>query len=149
MSWLLIAAAIAVGGLLFVLYRFFAARHLQRFIERRRSSSRIVSLGEFVDGSRRMAVALALTDTAFYYENTDMQASLDLEWIEEVGYESELSTGRAVVGGEVLRLRCQRQLFEFVLSTDVVGAWKRVMPAHLLASAAAPAMAGPLAPEFA
>jgi len=149
MSWLLIATAIAVGGLLVALYRTHVSRQLRSLIERRRPSSRVVSLGEFVDGSRRMAVALALTDAAFYYENTDMQASLDLEWIEEVGYEGEFSTGRAVVGGQVLRLRCQRQLFEFFLSNDVVAAWKAVMPARRLIAASTPAMTGTVAPEFA
>jgi len=149
MLWILIAATLAVAGSFWAVYRKLGSRHLQSIIERRRPSSRIVSLGEFVDGSRHLAVALALTDAAFYYENSDMQASLDLEWIEEVSYESELATGRAVVGGQVLRLRCQRQLFEFVLSNDVVAAWKAAMPAGRPVPAPTPPLTGSLAPEFA
>lgn len=148
MSWILVAAALAVG-VGWALYRKLGSRHLQRILDRRRPSSRIVSLGEFVEGGRHMAVALALTDAAFYYESSDMQASLDLEWIEEVSYDSELATGRVVVDAQVLRLRCQSQLFEFVLSSDVVAAWKAAMPAGRPVPASTPAMTANLAPEFA
>lgn len=149
MFWLLIAAAISVGVLFWNLSRRFSARRLHDFNESRRAASRIVSLGEFVDGNRTLAVALALTDLAFYYENTDMQASLDLQWIEEVDYDSALASGRSTEGGQVLRLRCMRQVFEFILRDDVVAAWKGVMPARRSIYLAPPAVTGGLAPEFA
>lgn len=128
MFWLLIAAAIAVGVLFWNLYRQFSSRRLHDFNQKRRASSRLVSLGEFVDGNRTLAVALALTDLTFYYENADMQASLDLQWIEEVDYDSALGSGRTVEGGQVLRLRCVRQVFEFILRHQDVAMWQAVMP---------------------
>ncbi len=130
MFWLIAFAAVAIAVLIWALYGQFASGRLQKMNDSRRATSRLVSRGEFVDGNRRLEVALALTDSAFYYENSDMQASLDLEWIEEIEYDSELGTGRSVQDGKILRLRCHRQVFEFVLANDVVLAWKNAMPAR-------------------
>jgi hypothetical protein len=149
MFWLMIGAAVAVAGLVWMLYRLYASRNLQKFNDGRRATSRLVSRGEFVDGNRRLEVALALTDVAFYYENADMQASLDLEWIEEVEYASELATGRSVVDGKVLRLRCHRQVFEFVLQNAVVLAWKNVLPTRRGSAVVLPRMGGGLTPDLA
>ena len=98
----------------------------------------MVSRGEFVDGNRHLAVALAVTDSTFFYENSDMQASLDLQWVREIEYDTELATGTAVAGGKALRLRCYSQTFEFVLPNDVVARWHMMMPPR---RAAEPAVA--------
>ena len=124
-----LAAATVIAILLWNLYRRNASQGLQKINDQRRATSRIVSRGEFVDGSRCLEVALALTDKALYYESSEVQASLDLEWIEEVDYDTELATGRSIAGGQVLRLRCHRQVFEFILPDEVVLAWKGVLPA--------------------
>ena len=111
-----ILVAIAVIAFLgWTLWKRTSSDSLQLFTDRRRDSSRVVGRGEFVDGSRHMPVALALTDAAFYYENSDMQASLERQWIHEVEYDDELSTGQSIGKGTVLRLRCFSQKFEFVL----------------------------------
>lgn len=108
----------------------FASDHLQLYIDRRRGSSRMVSRGEFVDGRRHLPVALALTDQAFFYENSDMQALLERQWIQEIEYDDELSTGQTIGDGTVLRLRCFSQAFEFVLRPDSVQQWKTSLPPH-------------------
>jgi hypothetical protein len=115
------------------LFKRFAADRIEAFSARRRGSSRLVSRGELVDGSRHLTVALALTESAFIYENSDMEASLDRKWIEEVEYENELSTGQPVRHGKVLRLRCYSKTFEFVLPRDVVRQWQSILPPHRLA----------------
>ena len=94
----------------------------------------MVSRGEFVDGNRHLAVALALTDQAFYYENGDMQASLERHWIQEIEYDDELATSQSIGSGTVLRLRCFSQTFEFVLPPDTVRQWKIFLPPHRLLS---------------
>ncbi|HEV7429108.1 MAG TPA: hypothetical protein VGQ46_22355 [Thermoanaerobaculia bacterium] len=127
-TWFLIAAAIALAVLGWNLYRRLGADRIEKFMERRRTTARMVSRGEFVDGNRHLAVALAVTDSTFFYENSDMQASLDLQWVREIEYDSELATGGAVAGGKVLRLRCYSQTFEFVLPNDVVARWHMMMP---------------------
>ena len=129
MFLLIIAALAAIALLVWDLGRRFKTDHLHGLNERRRAASRIVGRAAFVDGKRWLEVALALTDTAFYYENSSVQSSLDLSWIEEVEYDTRLTTGRTVASGKVMRLRCHRQAFEFVLADEVVLAWKAVFPA--------------------
>jgi hypothetical protein len=127
--WFVIPGVV-VAFLLFNLFKRLASDRIEAFTASRRDSSRLVSRGELVDGSRHLEVALALTDSAFIYENSDMQASLERKWIQEVEYENELSTGQSVGDGKVLRLRCFSKTFEFVLPRDVVGQWQTVLPAH-------------------
>lgn len=128
MTFLMILALVVVVFLGWNLYRRFGADHIEEFMERRRAASRMVSRGELVDGNRHLEVALALTQSTFFYENRDMQASLDLRWVREIEYDTELATGTAVAGRRVLRLRSQSQTFEFVLPPDVVGRWHMMLP---------------------
>jgi hypothetical protein len=132
MWWLLMLASL-LPLLGWMLWRRFLSDRLQLFSDRRRSSSQLVSRGEFVDGSRHLEVALALTDVAFYYENEDMEASLERQWIHEVEYDDELSTGQGVGDGTVLRLRCFSQMFEFILPHDSVRQWETLLPPHRMA----------------
>ena len=126
---LLVFVAVAVVGFLgWNLYRRFGADRIQALNDKRRAASRIVSRGEFVDGNRHLDVALAVTQSTFFYENADMQASLDLDWIREIEYDTELSTGTTPATGKVLRLRSRSQTFEFVLPNDVVARWHMMLP---------------------
>lgn len=128
LPWLLLVAVVVVGFLGWHLYRRFGADRIQALNDKRRATSRIVSRGEFVDGNRHLDVALAVTQSTFFYENADMQASLDLDWIREIEYDSELSTGTTPATGKVLRLRSRSQTFEFVLPNDVVARWHMMLP---------------------
>ncbi|HEV7485271.1 MAG TPA: hypothetical protein VGQ65_06280 [Thermoanaerobaculia bacterium] len=127
-TWFLIAAFIALAVLGWNFYRRLSADRIEKFMERRRPTARMVSRADFIDGDRHVAVALAVTDSTFFYENTGMQATLDLQWVREIEYGTELATGVAVVGGKVLRLRCYSQTFEFVLPNEVVARWHMMMP---------------------
>lgn len=128
MIWLSIAAVAAIGFLAWNLSRRLGSDHLAAFSDRRRASARLVSRGEFVDGSRRLPVALALTDSALIYENTELKASLGLEWVREIEYDTMLATGLDVRDGRVLRLRSDSQTFEFVLPVDVADRWGSLLP---------------------
>ncbi len=127
-AFLLLAAGLIVVFLGWNLYRRFAADRLAELNERRRGSSRMVGRGEFVDGNRHLDVALAVTESTLFYENGDMQASLDLQWIREVEYDDELATGSPIAGAKVLRLRSDSQTFEFVVPNDSVTRWQIVLP---------------------
>jgi len=127
-TWFLIAAFIALAVLGWNFYRRLSADRIEKFMERRRPTARMVSRADFIDGDRHVAVSLAVTDSTFFYENTDMQSTLDLQWVREIEYGTELATGVAVVGGKVLRLRCYSQTFEFVLPNEVVARWHMMMP---------------------
>lgn len=128
LPWLILVAVIVVGFLGWYLYRRFGADRIQALNDKRRAASRIVSRGEFVDGNRHLDVALAVTQSTFFYENADMQASLDLDWIREIEYDTELSTGTTPATGKVLRLRSRSQTFEFILPNDVVARWHMMLP---------------------
>ena len=126
---------VAILGVIF--YRRFAAERIERVMERHRKNARLVTRGSFVDGNRRVDVALALDDSTFYYENSDTQGSIDLEWVREIEYANELATGGAVAGGKVLRLRSQSQVFEFVLPDAIVAKWHTMLPRRPTVASAA------------
>ena len=80
---------------------------------------------------QKYQVALSLTATAIYYQNPDLDASFDLKDIEEVEYDDELATGRAVTHGcRALRLRSHGHTFEFILQPADCSQWMAVLPAH-------------------
>ncbi len=141
MSLLLLAAFVVLALFGWNLYRRFGADRIGELCETRRSGSRIVSRGEYVDGNRHMEVALALTGSTFFYETADMQASLELQWIREVEYDTHLATGNPAAGGRVLRLRCYSQVFEFVLPSEVVPRWYLMMPPRRSTPIAVPELA--------
>jgi len=126
--WLSLVAVVVVGILGWNLYRRFGADSIQALNEKRRATSRIVGRAEFVDGNRHLNVALAVTQSTFFYENADMQASIDLDWIREIEYDTELATGTTPATGKVLRLRSNSQTFEFILPNDVVARWHMMLP---------------------
>jgi len=134
-AWLSIGGFVVAALLGWNLRKRFAADGIRRIEDGRRASSRLVSGAELIDGSRHLPVSLALNEQALYYENAGMQASLDLEWIQEVEYGNELVTGQHVGHGKVVRLRCYSQVFEFVLPADLVPQWQAVLPARRKAAA--------------
>ena len=129
---LLLLTVGAIAVLVWMLSKRAASDAITLYEDRRRPSSQLVSRGELIDGNRRMPVALALTDVAVFYENTDMQGSLERQWIHEIEYDDELTTGQTIGDGTVLRLRCFSQKFEFLLAPANVGQWKVALPPHRL-----------------
>lgn len=147
MIWLSIVAVAVALFLAWNLYRRFGADRILAFNEKRRASSRLVGRGELVDGNRHLEVALAVTSSTFYYENADMQASIDLQWVREIEYDNELSTGMLVQGGKVLRLRSNSQTFEFVLPNDMVARWHMMLPPRRIMETNIAPPAAPLTPQ--
>lgn len=126
---LLSVAAMAVAAFLcWILYRHIGASRIDALTDKRRATSRMVGRGEFVDGSRHLKVALALTNTDLFYENGDMQASLDLHWVREIEYDTRLATGHAIEGDKVLRIRCFSQVFEFIIPGADLVRWHMMLP---------------------
>ena len=102
---------------------------VDEFVKRRSAEARLCSRADFVEGRERIPVALALTDDTIYYENPDLQASLELARIEEVEYDDETATGHNVVG-KALRLRAHGHSFEFVLDSETARKWQVALPPH-------------------
>jgi hypothetical protein len=134
-----IAGLAVLAALIWILMRMRSTDLLEEKMARRRSSSRLVSRADLVEGSERIPVALALTNEAIYYENPDLDASLDLQQIEEVEYDNETATGQ-VLDGNALRLRSHGHTFEFVLDPDSTGKWRAMLPARRLGQGTAQAV---------
>ena len=130
MIWALLAGAVAtiVTAIVWKIRDKGVGDSIERLLERRRTSSRMASRGEFVEGESRVPVALSLTNATFFYENSSLRAYFDLQLIRGVEYDNCLGTGRRVKGGKVLRLRCSDEVFEFVLPDEVVTRWHMMLP---------------------
>lgn len=135
--WLSILAIGVIVFLSWNLYRRLGADRITAFIEKRRPTSRMVGKGEYVDGNRHLEVALSVSQSTFFYENADMQASIDLEWVREIEYDTELATGTVPSSGKVLRLHSNSQTFEFVLPNDLVARWHMMLPPRRAVAATA------------
>jgi hypothetical protein len=116
--WLLAIAVLALLGFS-VFNRFSDDRH-EAFTARLRNSSQLVSRGEFINGSRHLDAALALTESSFIYESVDGQSTFDRKWIQEVEY----ANGK-------MRLRCFSNTLEFLLSPAVMLQWEAILPAQV------------------
>ena len=131
-----LAAGVAVAFLGWNLVRRFGADRIEALMEKRRGTSRLVSRAELVDGNRHLGVALAVTQSTLFYENSAMKASIDLQWVREIEYDTELATGTTPPAGKVLRLRSNSQMFEFVLPSDVMQRWHLMLPPRRAGKAA-------------
>ena len=110
---------------------------LSGILEKRRSSARLVTRADYVESLEKMPVALALTADSFYYENPELEASFDLNRIDEVEYDDELATGRSIpAGSRALRLRSHGATFEFILTSDDAATGTNALPPRRLGQAA-------------
>lgn len=130
LNWMLFIELPLLVVLVWLFAKVHSAGLLTGLIDGRRASSRIVGRGELIDGNRHIPVALALSDSTFFYENDDMKASLGLKYIQEIEYEVESSTGTMADGGKYLRFRCFSQMFEFLIRGDEVARWESILPAY-------------------
>jgi len=136
MALLSIAAGVVVALLAWNLIRRFGSDRIGALMEKRRATSRFVCRGELVDGNRHLDVAMAVTQSTLFYENANLQASIDLQWVREIEYDTTLATGTAPPAGKVLRLRSNSQMLEFVIAADVMPRWHLMLPPRRAGKAA-------------
>jgi hypothetical protein len=107
------------------------------FLDKRRGSAKLVSRGDYVEGAETIPVALALTDDTFFYENADLEASFDLNRIDEIEYSDELMTGKNHAEScRVLRLRSHGTTFEFLIDKAESRKWEAALPPRTLGQVA-------------
>lgn len=115
--------------LVVVLVKVLQKDRLDAIMKKRAGSSMIVTRAEYVDGVNSIPVSMALTKDAIYYENPDLEASFDLNRIDEIEYGEELATGRDIHAGKhVLRLRSHGATFEFVMDDADEKKWVASLP---------------------
>ena len=132
MDWLGTVTVVGLVVLVALIVIFLKVRMkdlVEEHVRRRSAGSRVCSRADLVEGIERIPVALALTDDTIYYENPDLQASLELRRIDEVEYDDETVTGHGVTG-KALRLRSHGHTFEFVLDSETARKWEMALPAH-------------------
>jgi len=125
----IVIGLIAVVALTVVYLRMRQGDQLKAIMDKRRSGSKLVSRADYVEGAETIPVALALTADTFYYENRDLEASFDLNRIDEIEYSDELMTGKR--HGEdcrVLRLRSHGTTFEYLIEKGESKKWETTLP---------------------
>jgi hypothetical protein len=120
---------VAVAVLAVVYLKLRAKDTIDAALAKHRGSSKLVSRAEYVEGAEKIPVALALTDSSFFYENADLEASFDLDRLDEIEYDDDLATGAKLHAGcGVLRLRSHGATFEFVLEKGDCAKWEAALP---------------------
>jgi hypothetical protein len=131
MSATVTLVGLAVLAVLVVVYLKLRQKdHLGVLMDKRRGSSTLVTRAEYVEGREQVPVALSLTADTLYYESPDMEASFELNRLDEVEYADDLATGRDVHGCRVLRLRSHGAAFEFLLDKADCNKWMAALPAR-------------------
>lgn len=131
-SWLPIVTLIGLAVVAVLVWLFLRQRRrdvLDAIMKKKAPSSKLVGRAEVVEAVDRVPVIISLTDTAFYYENEDVDASFDLDRIDEVEYDDELATGKSLAHGcRALRLRSHGATFEFVIEPGDCERWMKALP---------------------
>ena len=128
---------IAVVVLAALSFSYWRRRQTDRFdsmMSKRRLTATLCSRAQLIDGANHIQVALALEPRSISYQNVDLEATVDLDQIDEVEYGSDLVTG-GIADGAVLRVRCHGRAIEFVLDAKSAEQWSRSLPPHRMRAA--------------
>jgi len=123
-------AGVIVAGILIAFYLKLRAKDvIDAHLTKLRGTSKLVSRADYVEAAEKIPVAIGLSDNAFYYENGDLEASFDLDRLDEIEYDDDLAIGGSLGAGcRVLRLRSHGATFEFVLDKTDSAKWEAALP---------------------
>ncbi len=127
LEYVTLAGVVVLVVLLWIYLRMRSKDRIDEILDRHRGSASVCSRANLVEGMEMIPVALALKNDAIYYENTDIQASIELALIEEVEYDDETATGHTMPG-KVLRIRAHNHVFEFALDLPTARQWEAGFP---------------------
>jgi hypothetical protein len=125
-----VVGLIVVIALGLILVRKLREDKIESLLKKRRNVARVSQIALYVEGPSQVPVALTLTKSMLFYENEDLQASLELARINEVEYDDDVSTAQSSAHGRVLRLRSHGQVFEFILRKEKAAEFEEHLPAH-------------------
>lgn len=126
---------VAVAALVWFMVKRRSDGRIDVLLKRRASGAHLAGKADYVEGMQHIPVIMAINDSMLTYENEDLQAELELGRIEEVEYDDELSTGKDVPNGRVMRLRSHGRAFEFILSNSEADKWVSKLPPHRMENA--------------
>jgi hypothetical protein len=122
-------AGISVAGLVWWYRRLRDNDRMTEALAQSDPSAMVSSRAQLIDGANHIAVALSLDPSRITYRNSDLDASIDINKIDEVEYGSDLVTG-GIADGAVLRLRAHGRAIEFVLDAASAERWSQHLPPH-------------------
>jgi hypothetical protein len=122
-----LAGVVVLAVLLWIYLRMRSKDRIDEILAKHRASASVCSRANLMEGMEMIPVALALKNDAIYYENTDLQASIELALIEEIEYDDETATGHTMPG-KVLRIRAHNHVFEFALDLPTARQWEAALP---------------------
>jgi hypothetical protein len=125
-----VVGIVALAALVWLFLRTWTNDQLDEIVKKHRPTAKVTTKADFVEGMNHIPVALSLEGNDVLYENSDLQAKLEIARIDEVEYVNELSTGSAVDAGKVLRLRSHGHAFEFILDSKSAESWTAALPPH-------------------
>jgi hypothetical protein len=126
-----IIGVVVLAILIWVYFRLRSNDRVDEVLTKHKGTARASSRARLIEGMEQIPVALVLTADTIYYENRDLQASIEVSVIEEVEYDDETATGHTVAG-RVLRLRAHNHSFEFTLDLPSAKQWEAALPARRL-----------------
>lgn len=133
-----VVGVLVLAGLIVVYLKLRQKDIIGALLEKRRNSSKLVSRADYVEGAELIPVAMALTNDSVYYENTDLEASFELNRIDEIEYSDELMTGKNHRDNvRVLRLRSHGTAFEFLMDRAEAAKWQAALPPRTLGNVTA------------
>jgi hypothetical protein len=124
-----IAGVVVLAVLLWAYFRLRGKDRIDEILAKHRGSASVCNRANLVEGMEMIPVAIALKGDAIYYENADIQASIELPLIEEVEYDDETATGHTLPG-KVLRIRAHNHVFEFAMELAAARQWETAFPAR-------------------
>lgn len=128
-SLILVFGAIAVITLTLWYRRLREDDRFAVIMSRGRATGMITSRAHLIDGANHIPVALTLGAQQITYQNSDLDASIDIQQIDEVEYGSDLVTG-GIADGAVMRLRAHGRAIEFIFDLDTAERWSNRLPPH-------------------
>lgn len=133
-----VVGVLVLAGLIVVYLKLRQKDIIGALLEKRRNGSKLVSRADYVEGAELIPVAMALTNDSVYYENTDLEASFELNRIDEIEYSDELMTGKNHRDdARVLRLRSHGAAFEFLMDKSESQKWQAALPPRTLGNVTA------------
>lgn len=127
--WIVLVAIVGVIGLVWWYRRWREDAGFKAVLAERRKTATICSRAQLIDGANHIPVALTLEQQQISYQNSDLDATIDVNQIDEVEYSSDLVTG-GKADGSVLRLRAHGRAIEFVLDQKSAEEWSQHLPPH-------------------
>jgi hypothetical protein len=138
LATLTILGVLALAVLVVVFLKLRQKDLIGAYVDKRKPNAKVVSRADYVEGAEKIPVALSLTGDTFYYENPDLEASFELNRIDEIEYSDELATGKSHdANTRVLRLRSHGTTFEFLIDRAESAKWEAALPARTLGTAVA------------